>query len=159
MKKEEAKKELEVLKKREAELTAIIESEEATAEERLLGLIKGCVIDFDFKKYPGSIFLRSQEGRFMFEQDYRNSCLWCSYGNVWRVFEREYYMSYWKIQVLIRDTVEEHFKWNGLTPLCYLTIRSWKVEEHFKWNGLKPHPQQLNDDRWVEEHFKWNGLE
>lgn len=87
-----------------------IENEEKkpTPEERFWEILKGCVVETS-EKYPRSTFLL-KDGKFFFE--FEKDTLWCSWNNVWSVFEKEFNMSYNDIQNLINIQVEEHFKCN-----------------------------------------------
>jgi hypothetical protein len=60
-------------------------SREVEVEEKFLDMWNGCTIKFDYKKRPESIFLVKND-KYMFEQDYKNGYLWCSYDDVWSVF-------------------------------------------------------------------------
>ena len=57
-----------------------------------------------------------------FEQDEKTGRLWCQYYRVWSVFETHYSPNCTKIQVIIRDLMERHYKLKGLTPKSYLLI-------------------------------------
>ena len=113
MTKEEAKKEKEILIERLKSVQEIIDKPEITPKQRLLEILNGCEIKIDKEKYPDSVFFfKSGECYFEIEKQY----LWCSYMDVWSVFEKEFSLNYNQIQALIKDAVEEHFKCKGLTP-------------------------------------------
>jgi hypothetical protein len=109
-----------------------------TPEEKLISLIEGCVI-YTEKENPDSVFLM-KDGNCVFEIE--KSTLWCSYKNIWSVFEREDKMQYTGIQSLIKKVVEERYKLKGLTPSgCYRRGRLL-VEERYKLKGLTPSIKQ-----------------
>lgn len=90
-------------------------SKKEEMEKEFLNLWNGCTLKFDFEKYSQSIFLM-KDGKYFFEQDFKRNYLWCSYNNVWSIFESKYGLEYNEIQSFIRDMVEQHFKLGGLTP-------------------------------------------
>lgn len=105
-------------KKNEAkELIKIIETPEITLEQMFFDLQNNLVRKIDNKKYPESVFYFNQDGKFMFEQDFKNGYFWCSDSFVWSLFESEYGMNYEQIQCFIKAQMEKHFKCNGLIPL------------------------------------------
>jgi hypothetical protein len=133
MKKEEAIIKKESLLKEIEELEKIINTPEITAEQRLLKLFGGCVIDTELKK--GSvIFFKGNDWRF----EIRNSIIWCRYEHVWLVLKEEYLLTDKEIQVLIIKVLEEAFKINGLTPHNHQYLSDHTLEEAFKINGLTP---------------------
>lgn len=123
MTKQEALQKIEELKK-------FIENEEKkpAPEERFWEILKGCVVETS-EKYPGATFLL-KDGKYFFEL--QKDILWCSYGNVWSVFEREFNMTYNEIQNLIKIQLEEHFKCNGVTAKKSCGGSCHLIEEHFK---------------------------
>ena len=123
------------------ELRQFIENEEKkpTKEERFLELINGCEIKIDKAKYPNSVFFfKGDKYFFEIEKQY----LWCSYVNVWSVFESEFKLGYDEIKSLIKSMVEEHFKMKGVTPISLAIKQLMKVEEHFKMKGVTPELKQ-----------------
>ena len=63
-----------------------------------------------------------------FEQDEKNSYLYCQYDRVWSVFEREYGGNYTDIQSIIKSLMERHYNLGGLTPTTsvFLLKCRWK---------------------------------
>lgn len=99
------------------ELNELIEnSQKITKEQRFLELFQGLEIKSDIEKYPDSVFFfRGDE----FILEIKNSHLWVSYTKVWRVFKDEFHMNYSETKEFIKDMVEKHFKWKGLTTGSY----------------------------------------
>lgn len=116
----------------EAELTA---PPKPTAEERLIAMWCGCTPHLD-AEFPESVFWMGKDGNVMFEQDFKNDCLRCSYALVWSVFQSEYRLQYTEIQALVKSVVEEHFKQKALTPRQLHLVGERPVEEHFKQKTL-----------------------
>lgn len=110
MTKEEAKKEKQILLEKLKSVQEIIDKPEITPKQRLLEILNGCIIDFEGDSV---VLLKNGKRHFEIKKQY----LWCSYMNVWSVFEKEFSMNYDQIQALIKDVVEEHFKCKGLTHL------------------------------------------
>ena len=52
----------------------------------------------------------------LFELDYKNKEIWCSYTHTWEVFSVEYGMKNINIQLLIKSWLYKAFKIEGLTP-------------------------------------------
>lgn len=114
MKKEEAIKKKSILLEKLKAVQEIIDKSEITPKQRLLELLNGCEIKIEKEKHPNSIFFfKNGEYYFEIEKQY----LWCAYDCVWQIFENEFSMNHSRIQALIKDGVEEHFKCKGLTPL------------------------------------------
>jgi hypothetical protein len=65
--------------------------------------------------YPDSIFFK-KDGEVVFEHDLKDNTLWCHYYKIWSVFEDEFGINYVESQLLIKNVVEEHLNWRGLTP-------------------------------------------
>lgn len=84
MTKQEAIQRKSEIEKKLPELDKIINASDITLEERFWQLMNGCVI-YTEKQSPRSIFWM-KNGEVWFELE--NSTLWCSWGNVWRVFEK-----------------------------------------------------------------------
>lgn len=113
MKKEEAKLKKESLLKEIESLDKIINAPEITAEQRLLELFNGCVIDTKTK--IGSVIFFGRHGESYFEV--KNNTIWCRYEHVWHVFKNEYSLTDVEIQALIIKVLEDAFKIKGLTPM------------------------------------------
>ena len=134
MTKQEATTKKESLQKEMAELEAIINAPDITPKERFWQIMNGCEI-YTEKENPNSVFF-IKNGSVFFEL--QNSTLWCSYHNVWRVFESEFSMLYQEIQSLIKNQMEERFKMKGITPKTLLWQIFCTMEERFKMKGITP---------------------
>ena len=116
MKKEQALQRLSSLENEAKEIRKIIEAHEIpaiTKEERFYNIVKCLTQKTDKEKYPDSVFYFDGD-KFMFE--IKKPYIWCSYPNVWSVFEIEYSMNYDDTQLFIKQQIEKHFKREGLTP-------------------------------------------
>lgn len=100
------------------------ETKEDQMEKEFLDMWNGCVIHFDFEKYPESIFLM-KDGEYFFEQDWKNKRLWCSIKYVWSIFESKYGLERNEIQLFIKAMVEKHFKLGGLTAGLIPIMITW----------------------------------
>ena len=83
-------------------------------EQLFIDLIQDCDIKSDQTEYPFRIFLPKDE-KFMFEYDWKNSFLCCSYHKIWSVFRDKFAMSYLECQRFITDQVETHFNFRPFT--------------------------------------------
>src|SRR5690606_41207565 len=92
----------------EAEIAELKKPEE-TAGQRLWELVSGTEVKFDFDKYPRTLF-GFRDGEYVWGFNFRNNYLWLRYSTVWSVLEREYSLTYYEIQSLVKNVVEEHFK-------------------------------------------------
>ena len=54
---------------------------------------------------------------FLFEIDYKNGTLWCSYKEIWSFFEENYSSNELETRDLIKGLLEEDTKSRSLTPL------------------------------------------
>ena len=85
-------------------------------EQLFIDFIQDCVIKLDQNEYPFSIFMFKKD-KYMFEYDWKNDTLWCSYDRVWSLFESKYKMSYQSLQQFIADQIETYFKFRPSTTL------------------------------------------
>jgi hypothetical protein len=134
MNKEQALERLTSLENEAKELRKIIECEEPmkpTPEERFAELISGWEWKIDFIKYPDSLFI-FKDGYYLFQYDYKNGYLWVNYNKVWSFFYSEFGMKYEKVQLLVKDQVEQHFKLRVTTAGHRLSAAIDMVEQHFK---------------------------
>lgn len=106
------------------------EAVKPTAKERLIGIIQSVNRPFliDPERPDEINFFR--DNSFMFK--IQKSHLWCSYKNVWVIFEREYSMEHYKTQALIKYVLEKTFGINGLIPFVSSSNNDMKLEEDFK---------------------------
>jgi len=54
--------------------------------------------------------------KWIYQQDYKNGCLWVRYSLVWAVFEEKFNLNYRQIKDFIASWVETNTEWKGLTP-------------------------------------------
>ena len=92
-----------------------------SAEDFFLEMYNNCQIKFDFSKSKSIFFVKNDN--VLFEQDNKNSLLWCDYNEIWSVFKTRYGMNSQQIQAFIQDMLERHFKLGSLTPHCYVDRR------------------------------------
>jgi hypothetical protein len=65
--------------------------------------------------YP-EIILWEKDGEIVFEQDFDNHILWCSFDKIWSILEWDYSLYYIEIQKLIINTMEDRLNISGFTP-------------------------------------------
>jgi hypothetical protein len=102
-----------------------------TKEGMLLSLMKGLESKQDRKNYPNSVFWM-KDGTYMVEYDEKEKYFWCSYLQVWSVFEKEFGMEFYEIQSFCRGLMEQHFKRRGLKANYAPVKFSMHIERHFK---------------------------
>ena len=93
-------------------------------EQLFIDLIQDCDIRLDQTEYTFRIFM-FKDDQYMFEYDWKNSFLWCSYDRVWTIFfsKSKYNMSYQSLQQFISDQLEIHFKFRPFTNLIAAVIK------------------------------------
>ena len=97
-------------------------------------------------------------GVCLFEQDWKNSYLWCKYNEIWKYLEDNYSSKYNDIQSFIKDRLEEHTKMNVLT-VCVHEMNMYELlEEHTKMNVLTVGRSFNGRHAKLEEHTKMNVL-
>ena len=99
-----------------------------TPEEFFLDVIKDIKVK-EQTKYPQSIFWE-KNGKIIFEQDFKNNLLYVDYKSIWMVFEKIYDLQYSETQLFIKNKVEEHLNWKGLTPIACGAISG------FRWKNI-----------------------
>ena len=77
-------------------------------EQLFIYLIKDCKIKLDQQNNPFIIFM-FKDDEYMFEYDWKNDALWCSYDRVWSFFIDKFNMSYETWAQFIADQIEIHF--------------------------------------------------
>ena len=83
-------------------------------EQLFIDIIQDYVIKNDRVEYPFRIYLFKND-EYMFEYDWKNDTLYCSYHKVWSVFRDIFAMSYETWQQFITDRVETYFKFRPYT--------------------------------------------
>jgi hypothetical protein len=102
-----------------------------TKEAAFAGLMNGLERRQDWKNYPHSIFW-FKNGTYMFEYDGKEKYFWCSYPDVWAIFEKQFNMEFEEIQSFLRDMMELFFKHKGVKA-NYASVKcSLRIEKHFK---------------------------
>ena len=74
----------------------------------------------------------------LFELDYKNGDLYCSYDEIWAFFEKNSSYNYQGIRDLIKGLLEEHTKLGSLTPKENHGLYLITLEEHTKLGSLTP---------------------
>lgn len=112
-------------------LQRIIEQEQRTPAAVIFWqILEGMEIRLDFTEYPNRLF--GFKGHiFLCEYDFIGKILWFSYDRLWRVFEREYNMSYNEIAGFIVEQIETNFKLK-ITARWRSPLFSAKIEKHFR---------------------------
>ena len=133
-----------------------------TKEERFIELVTGLEIKINDQIYPNSMFWFKGDECF-FELSLENSGLspkqaiiywrftnknldckqgffWCSYSNVWYIFETEFDMKYNETKDFIKNMMENYIKIKNVTPCgCGLNPKfSDEMEDNFKINNVTP---------------------
>ena len=88
-----------------------------TYEKPFLDLMEGMERKVDPDNPHLTLWYKNND--WYFEQDEKNSYLYCQYGRVWSFFETNYTLKYAEIQVIIKSLMERHYKLRGLTPITY----------------------------------------
>ena len=83
-------------------------------EQLFIDIIQDYVIKNDRVEYPFRIYLFKND-EYMFEYDWKNDTLWCSYDRVWSVFASKFNMSYETCKRFITDQIETYFKFRPST--------------------------------------------
>ena len=76
---------------------------------------------FHLTKYPTSRFaILNEEGKWLFDINYdsKNQHFWCSYYNVYNVFNGKYSINYSDFQEVVKSILEEHLSLKGVTPVA-----------------------------------------
>jgi hypothetical protein len=103
-----------------------------TPEELFLQFFDGCVIRFDRKEYPYSIFYFDKDGNFLADFYPNDNTFWVNYYKVWELFQTTFSLNYDSTKVLLNKLVEECFKQKGFTTRPVNETFISLVEEHFK---------------------------
>ena len=85
-----------------------------TPEELFLDVIKDIKVREQIK-YPESVFWE-KNGEVIFEQNFKRNSLYVDYNSIWFIFEKIYGLQYRETELFIKNMVEEHLNWRGLTP-------------------------------------------
>lgn len=124
------------------------------AEARLLDMLQGLIIKFDFKRWPDYIFLFKKEKNWI-QYHKATKELWCRNSTIWSVIGNEFGLHYYEIQLILKQVAEKHFAIKGLTVYADDTSCNL-IEEHFEMKDLKPCSAPNNDFFGVEGHFEKN---
>ena len=84
------------------------------AEKWVLEQIEGCKPETN--EY-GNVDWR-KDGRFLFEQNFKNGVLWVNYSIIWKVLEEEFGLNYSETQELIKNVMYDYTNNGSLTPEC-----------------------------------------
>jgi hypothetical protein len=107
MTKQQAQKELNELKAREAELLAIINATEITPEQRFIELVDGLTVKIDKELYDYSIFYFRN---YKFIMEVENDKAYLNKHLFWDIFKDEFGMRYAQIQDFIISMLEKYLK-------------------------------------------------
>lgn len=77
-------------------------------ESKFMEIITGLERKEEKTLYPDSVFW-VKDGKVFFERDDKNNRFWCSYVNVWSVFEKKFGMEYNEIEWFLDKEVEKQF--------------------------------------------------
>lgn len=115
MKKQQAQEQFDKLMIEAEKLRSIIKDSDKAKEEKFFELIQNLTLKWDKANSPNSIFY-FKEGKFWLEYDEKKCCVWIRYNGFWEVFEKVYKLNYYEIVDFMGVMLEEHFKWEGVTP-------------------------------------------
>jgi hypothetical protein len=105
---------------------------------------------------PDLIFMK--DGKYIMEQDLKNSVLWCRYPDFWEVLEKKYTLKNIEIQEVISYKVatmfEKTFKNGYLTTAVRFNTLIIPIEDAFKHESLTPANTNIPPSLLVEEDFK-----
>ena len=124
----------------------------SSTEERFWQLCEGLMIKTRKVKYKNSIFL-FKNNVFYFEYNSEKKYLWCSYEQIWSVFEKEYKMEYLAIQYFIKSQLQEYLKCNMVSPLFDLPF-FYDIKNNLKYNENDSKSIFHNGANAIEAHFK-----
>lgn len=116
-------------------------------------LLSSFQIKVDRRIYPDSIFFFI-EGELYMELDIKTGDLWCSYDNMWSVFESKFDCKYDKIQLFIKNVVEMYIKDMEVTPIKYNNPWNSVKEMCFQNMEVTPSMDSQLSDMEVEILFK-----
>ena len=85
------------------------------AEKWLFGRIDGCVPE----TRPSGNVEWWKDGRFLFEQNFKNGVLWVNYSIIWKVLEEEFGINYNDSKELIKNVMYDYTNNGSLTPTCF----------------------------------------
>jgi hypothetical protein len=111
---------------------------QVTPEELFLQFFDGCVVRFDRKKYPNSIFYFDKDGKYLAEFNLKYNNFWSSYDRIWSVFETEFSLNFEvedehiKLKNLLSKLAEDYFKLIDVTAVPTSQWGSTNAETHFK---------------------------
>lgn len=81
-------------------------------------------IKIDREKYPDSVFyFKGSTCLFELEKSDGTTYLWCNYFKIWNPISVEFSLGYAEIKILIKETLEDHFKMRDVKP----GIISWTM--------------------------------
>src|SRR5690606_20353578 len=131
MNKQQAQEQLNKLMIEVEKLKYIINSHDKSKEEQFFELIQCLTPKWDKANYPDSIFYFKGD-KLMFEYNQKIEYVWVRHTDFWRIFEVEYKLNDEEIRDFLKDMLEEHFKWQRVTP--HIRFKRWGfwLEEHFK---------------------------
>jgi hypothetical protein len=129
MTKQQAQKELDALKAREAELLAIINATGITPEQRFIELVDGLTVKIDKDWYPDSIFYL-REDEYIIEVE--NDTAYLSKHLFWDIFKDEFGMRYAQIQDFIKSMLEKYLKIKVIKAMSSPAFLVDLLENHFK---------------------------
>ena len=95
-----------------------------TQEEFIKYLIDILIYSDEFKinKLNNQEFYK--DDKLYFEYDSKNDYLFCSYDNVWNIFEDKYGLNYQEIKDLLKDMLVGSFNMSETTPLLINRVHS-----------------------------------
>jgi|SRR5690606_16987053 len=137
MNKQQAQEQLDKLMIEAEKLKSIINNPDKTKEERFFELIQDLTPDWDKKIYPDSIFYFKGD-KVWLDYNGKSGHLCIRYYGFYDVFEKEYGLNHQEIKDFLKDMLEGHFKWKGVTPYWLGLMNILQLEEHFKWKGVTP---------------------
>jgi hypothetical protein len=119
MNKLEANERLSALEAEAKKLRALINNGPEKSKEEVFWelMMRTTSIKIDQEKYPNQTFGFVND-KLLWQYDAENGFLWLSDKDIWSVFEKQYSLKYTDIQLFIKNLVEEHFKFRGVTPLA-----------------------------------------
>ncbi|QIY92203.1 DUF342 domain-containing protein [Chryseobacterium gallinarum] len=128
------------LKEEISQLEIQLEKEKNDPKLFLLELIGNeLTIKIDREKYPNSVFyFKGGACLLELEKSDGTTYLWCNYSKFWNPISEKFSLGYAEIKILIKETVEEHFKMRDVTPALAAGPTPTPVEEHFKMRDVTP---------------------
>lgn len=76
-----------------------------------------------------------------------------NYDKIWKPISSKFNMDDSQTQQILKNRIEQHFKFQQITPELKIPYFQYKIEEDFKLRQGKPDPQDINIGLWIKQNF------